>query len=359
MLSPVDIKYFKLAVPGPYKESQVDIAAKCPICGDSKHKNSKRLHLYEKSGITLVNCFNGGCEMNSQRNLYNFLRFYKPELVFNYKSETFGNRISELKVETKAEFSFKLSDISETSVNSANVEFTEDSNTTETSVNTAYAVNSVNSESAVDTEVLKVPVNTWVYPDKSKLFLKSRHLDADLILRNFIYLDGLNSFNFKGKFYNTKNSIVFPFLRNSEVYGFNSRNFDTKIFINCSLIKDKCIWNFFNVDLSKRVYIFEGIIDALSFFQIYGESNIIALNTCNIPLETLKLIEKPVFCLDNDTTGLDSMLKYNSMSKDFEFLIYPDMIYKDFNDVLKNQYKFDLRIEKGFKASIELRKLKT
>lgn len=355
MLSPVDIKYFKLAVPGPYKESQVDIAAKCPICGDSKHRNSKRLHLYEKSGITLVNCFNGGCEMNSQRNLYNFLRFYKPELVFNYKSETFGNRINSIKSETfdKPEFRLSLSDISETTTN---VESTDVSVDLENSVNSAYAVSS---EVSVNSETLGVPENTWVYPDKSKLFLKSRHLDAELILRNFIYLDGLNSFNFRGKFYNTKNSIVFPFLRNSEVYGFNSRNFDTKIFINCSLIRDRCIWNFFNVDLSKRVYIFEGIIDALSFFQIYGESNIIALNTCNIPLDTLKMIEKPVFCLDNDTTGLDSMLKYNSMSKDFEFLIYPDMIYKDFNDVLKNQYKFDLRIEKGFKASIELRKLKT
>ena len=41
MLDFVDIKYFKLAVPGPYKESPLDIAVKCPICGDSKYKKSE------------------------------------------------------------------------------------------------------------------------------------------------------------------------------------------------------------------------------------------------------------------------------------------------------------------------------
>ena len=72
MLSPIDIKYFKLAVGNATKDSDTDIAVKCPICGDSKiHKNSKRLHLYQKNNITLVKCFNGGCEVNN--NMYNFL----------------------------------------------------------------------------------------------------------------------------------------------------------------------------------------------------------------------------------------------------------------------------------------------
>ena len=95
MLDFVDIKYFKLAVPGPYKESPLDIAAKCPICGDSKYKKSvKRLHLYEKHGVTLVHCFNGDCELNTQMSLGNFLKIYKPELLLPYKTENFKFKIN-------------------------------------------------------------------------------------------------------------------------------------------------------------------------------------------------------------------------------------------------------------------------
>lgn len=353
MLSSIDIKYFKMAVPGPYRESQVDIAAKCPICGDSKHKKSvKRLHLYEKSGTTLVNCFNGGCAMNSQKNLYNFLRIFYPNLLHNYRIETFKINIKNYeKPKDDFNFTLSLSDFKtnenvkkENIINNINELKTEIKNKSEPQIQ--------------DTKYLSLPKGIWDKPNKSKDFLVSRNLNPNEILNNFIYFDGIDSFNYNGTFYDTKNSIIFPFLKDKKVYGFYSRKMDTKKFVNCSFIKGFGIWNLFNVDLTKRVFIFEGILDALSYYQMFSEKNIIALNTANISKEALGMIEKPVFCLDNDSTGINNMLKYNRYNNNFEFLIYPeDFKLKDFNEILKNNYNFKPRFEKGFKALIELKKL--
>ena len=70
-----DINYFKMAV-GTDRikhETLNDISVRCPICGDSKYsKNKARLHLYERNGITLVNCFNDCAVHNMSR--FRFLK---------------------------------------------------------------------------------------------------------------------------------------------------------------------------------------------------------------------------------------------------------------------------------------------
>ena len=98
MLSHVNKKYFKLAVGFDRlgRETDVDIAARCPVCGDSKtHKNKKRLHLYSKNGLELVHCFNGDCAAHN-KTMYSFLRDFFPALLAQYKRENFGTTLEKI-----------------------------------------------------------------------------------------------------------------------------------------------------------------------------------------------------------------------------------------------------------------------
>ncbi len=353
MLDFVDIKYFKLAVPGPYKESSLDIAVKCPICGDSKYKKSvKRLHLYEKQGVTLVHCFNGDCELNTQMGLGNFLKIYKPELLLPYKSENFKFKINSIdssnNIETKNEIETMKSCFDSGTSNTGN---TSDSNNT--SIESKLSIEShtdhgfkfINLTSVLDT-------NT----SKQIEFLKSRGFNDDTI--SFLdFYNGTKSFNLNGVYYGIKDYLVIPFSKDSSYYGFYARSLTEKRFINFTLNQNYGVWNLFNVDLNKPVFIFEAILDALSFRQIYRTNQIIALNTSTIAKNVLDLIKYPFFCLDNDKVGIEKMIKYNSIQNS-HFICYPnDLTQKDFNEMLQNNIKIELVFKKGFNALLHLKSL--
>lgn len=356
MLDFVDIKYFKLAVPGPYKESPLDIAVKCPICGDSKYKKSvKRLHLYEKQGVTLVHCFNGDCELNTQMGLGNFLKIYKPELLLPYKSENFKFKInsSESIVESKGEIETMKSCFGSDDSNTTN----NDSNTTNNDSNTSISGNS-NTNNTSENQFKYIDLRSVLDTNTSKQieFLKSRGFDEYTI--DFLnFYNGTKSFNLNGVYYGIKDYLVIPFSRNSNYYGFYARSLTEKRFINFTLNQNYGIWNLFNVNLNKPVFIFEAILDALAFRQIYKTDQIIALNTSSISKNVLDLIKYPFFCLDNDKVGIEKMIKYNSIQNS-HFICYPSNLkQKDFNEILQNNIKIELVFKKGFNALLHLKSL--
>lgn len=361
MLDFVDIKYFKLAVPGPYKESPLDIAVKCPICGDSKYKKSvKRLHLYEKQGITLVHCFNGDCELNTQMGLSNFLKIYKPELLLPYKSENFKFKINSVdssnNIETKNEVE-TMKSCFDSSSNISNNTSTEsksrDSGTESKSRDSGIeSIESTNNEFKFINLTSVLDTNT----SKQIEFLKSRGFNDDTI--NFLdFYNGTKSFNLNGVYYGIKDYLVIPFSKDSNYYGFYARSLTEKRFINFTLNQNYGVWNLFNVDLNKPVFIFEAILDALSFRQIYRTNQIIALNTSTIAKNVLDLIKYPFFCLDNDKVGIEKMIKYNSIQNS-HFICYPnDLTQKDFNEMLQNNIKIELVFKKGFNALLHLKSL--
>lgn len=347
MLDFVDIKYFKLAVPGPYKESSLDIAVKCPICGDSKYKKSvKRLHLYEKQGVTLVHCFNGDCELNTQMGLSNFLKIYKPELLLPYKSENFKFKINSIdtsnNIETKNEVE-TMKSCFDSGSNISNNTSIESKPSIKSNTNNEFKF--INLTSVLDT-------NT----SKQIEFLKSRGFNDDTI--SFLdFYNGTKSFNLNGVYYGIKDYLVIPFSKDSNYYGFYARSLTEKRFINFTLNQNYGVWNLFNVDLNKPVFIFEAILDALSFRQIYRTNQIIALNTSTIAKNVLDLIKYPFFCLDNDKVGIEKMIKYNSIQNS-HFICYPnDLTQKDFNEMLQNNIKIELVFKKGFNALLHLKSL--
>lgn len=361
MLDFVDIKYFKLAIPGPYKESPLDVAAKCPICGDSKYKKSvKRLHLYEKQGVTLVHCFNGDCELNTQMGLGNFLKIYKPELLLPYKTENFKFKINSVEsaVESKAEIETMKSCFGDVDSNiNSETNITSNANNSSDILNannSSDIPNETNTENQFKYIDLKSVLDTNI--SKQIEFLKSRGFNEYTI--DFLnFYNGTKSFNLNGVYYGIKDYLVIPFSKDSNYYGFYARSLTEKRFINFTLNQNYGVWNLFNVDLNKPVFIFEAILDALSFRQIYKTNQIIALNTSTIAKNVLDLIKYPFFCLDNDKVGIEKMIKYNSIQNS-HFICYPnDLKQKDFNEILQNNIKIELVFKKGFNALLHLKSL--
>ncbi|HEH4511521.1 TPA: toprim domain-containing protein [Campylobacter coli] len=363
MLDFVDIKYFKLAVPGPYKESPLDIAVKCPICGDSKYKKSvKRLHLYEKQGVTLVHCFNGDCELNTQMGLSNFLKIYKPELLLPYKSENFKFKINSIDTSNNIETKNEVETMKSCFDSGSNItSIASDSNKPEdssiVSIESAASItNESNNESNNEFKYINLTSVLDTNTSKQIEFLKSRGFNDDTI--NFLdFYNGTKSFNLNGVYYGIKDYLVIPFSKDSSYYGFYARSLTEKRFINFTLNQNYGVWNLFNVDLNKPVFIFEAILDALSFRQIYRTNQIIALNTSTIAKNVLDLIKYPFFCLDNDKVGIEKMIKYNSIQNS-HFICYPnDLTQKDFNEMLQNNIKIELVFKKGFNALLHLKSL--
>ena len=67
-------------------KQDLDIACKCPVCGDSRtRKNLKRLHLYQKGDVINVNCFNGDCSVKNMTP-YRFFEDYNSRVFEQFKN---------------------------------------------------------------------------------------------------------------------------------------------------------------------------------------------------------------------------------------------------------------------------------
>lgn len=67
-------------------KQDLDIACKCPVCGDSRtRKNLKRLHLYQKGDVINVNCFNGDCSIKNMTP-YRFFQDYNSRVFEQFKN---------------------------------------------------------------------------------------------------------------------------------------------------------------------------------------------------------------------------------------------------------------------------------
>ena len=328
MIDYIDRNYFKLAIPGPYKETDVDIAAKCPICGDSRHKRgSKRLHLFFKDNKTRVKCFNGGCPAENTHSLKNFLQIFYPNFFDAYCKEKFISKISPSAPKPSSVITEKAF--------APKVEIPKTANKMPETIRNCV---------------------TEISPHKGE-FLRSRGLDSQKLEKTFgTFYEGIANTNYNGKYYKLKNTLFIPIFLQGIMTGFYSRDFNEKRFVNASFLSNGFVpWNLCNIDNEKPVYIFEAIIDALSFYELYSEINIIALCTNNINHSVLNYIKYPHFCLDNDLVGIETMMKHTQDLK-CKFLLYPkDLGCKDFNEVLQKGAKFDLEFAAGMTANLKLR----
>jgi hypothetical protein len=129
------------------------------------------------------------------------------------------------------------------------------------------------------------------------------------------------------------NSIIFPFRKDGEMYGFSSRNIYNKFFhIELPSKSNHKLWNYYGVNKSLNVYIFESIIDALYM------DNSMAMNGSSITKKFLAEFISPILVFDNDTdgskTGVKKAMKYAKMG--YKIFIMPVELnkYKDMNELI-------------------------
>lgn len=122
-------------------------------------------------------------------------------------------------------------------------------------------------------------------------------------------------------------SLIFPFSKDEFNYGFQARDIKRKFFYTFSKNESFKIYNIFNVDLEKPVYIFESIIDSLF------KKNSVAVCGTSLSQQVLSMIKKPVWCLDNDKTGMEKALTY-AVEGGRIFVMPTDLKVKDVNELV-------------------------
>lgn len=329
MLNPVDILYFKMAIGQDRIKSETpcDISARCPICGDSKYSKTKaRLHLYEKNGKTFVNCFNE-CSC-ANKTVLTFLRDFYPNLYDGYKREVFKDQLNFIKR--------SYNDTIEKTDKSIKKSF-ENIFKTDTDVPC--------SDKKVYGVVPQILFNLTCFDGdykKVESYYNSRGLKyiVDVFGKSFISHSNLT---IDGKNYPLTNYIVIPFYCNDKMYGFYSRSLTEHKFFTYIPSKNVGfkLWNLYNVDISKPVYIFEGIFDALSAYQC-GITNVVACCGATPPEDIIKSFNDAIFCLDNDKTGIENSIKY--LKSNYKAVNWQNK-FKDCNEMLKNNVDIKKEIE--------------
>jgi len=276
---------------------------KCPLCNEGHSKTKRRGYLlWNKRYNTYVfNCFNCGTTTNFK----NILKILSPTQVPIYeqkeKEENFRSYIHPIK-EEKLDDSISIIGISLLPKGS-----------------TKCSDNSVCLEYCLKRKIPQKFIKKWYY-----------HKDYGLIV---------------------------PFeLDNESIYGWQSRNLDTKYFHIELPENNPKIWNWFNINKDEEVFISESIIDASMLYYI-GKQSIAAIGS-DISTEYLAELKYPVFIFDNDKTGKTKTIKYSKLLPNAKFLVWDKRIHqKDLNEIITSSIpidKFKKFIEGSLKTGYEI-----
>jgi len=305
----------------PPKIKEDDVAICCPICREGKSWNRKqRLHYYWDDYLKKPNvkCFNCGFSGS----LKTYLKAVNPSLYEEYMIEARKEYLEKLKnknkTENKKEKKFILFEIPE--------------------------------------EFKKIDGT------KAEKYLQKRGLIKFKDL--FFYCD--KNITINDKQIMTKDSIIIPFLKNDKMYGFQSRKIEEKKFYTYLPNHGLKVWNIFNVDWNKSVFIFESVFDALS--SGLPLNRIVANLGITFPQDLLDKLKYPIFCLDNQNFDEASRMQSLKYIDNYHVFIWPkiyegeSVFAKDFNELIQNGWSKEMiknmilnNIYKGFKGKLKLK----
>lgn len=393
-LDRINIKYFKYACPDLGKETDVDISAKCILCGDSEtNSKQKRLHLYTKSSYDhdMINCFNCGFTGG----MYKFLSQPQVDsyLLEQYKKETREMSFNTLKAKyVKKEFnnaeitlgaskqksSKKSRAIQETPENRSDLsgeiprrskynismsgfegDISESPNVERSGNDGSYTPNErdvpgSNVENISRDDVTKenvkllgkIPDGVFELPlefmpasesSDATNYLQSRGLDEKL------YYFSKNWVKIKGKDIPVKNCIITPLWVIEDeriVYGFQARSIETKFFYTYIPEENTGfkVWNWYGIDKSKPTFIFESAFDAES--SGLPLNRVCAALGADLNNERISELSEAIFCLDNQIHDQTSRVKTtNLLKRGFRCFIWDKSIpYKDTNDCIRGSF---------------------
>jgi len=322
MISEIDKEFFlrtQLAGDKPAKIKPNDICFSCPLCReDSSFGKKQRLHLYTKPNLSqnLVHCYN--CSYHST--LPNYLKEVDPELYKEYKQKTKNQYLDNLKSPRKKKEEIKI-------IEGQPNGFID--------IPSSFKQNVKPLIEYLDKRNLK---------EFSYLFY---HSDKDIFLND--------------KILPIKDSIIIPLMFNNKMYGFQARKIKEKRFYTYlpDINSGFKVWNYYNIDKNKPVFIFESVFDALS--SGLPLNNIIAGLGADVPEKLIKELKYPIFALDNPFKDKKAKEKYQQLIDKYHCVLWgKDLNIKDFNELTNMWNKEKIKeyilknVKKGLKAKLIL-----
>ena len=365
MFTHLEKKYFDLITPQDEiaqgnTNNFEDVRRCCPICREgNSFPYKKRFHMYNKSTQkeTLVHCFNCGYH----KSFKNFLKEYFPAefqmFITETKNETF-NSLKSLK---------SLKSInSEKSKKEDKLEFKAD-------LDFNFSDKEIKEKIKVQTKMIDFKSVIFDIPKEFKElnkesieYLKKRKIPEEYY-KDFFYCNSIIEIkiNNQVKKVDLRDFIIIPFYyrkNKNKLYGFQALKSNKKMFNIFLPDGNYKIWNLYDIDTNKTIYVSESIFDAIS--TGFSKDEIIAQMGISLNKEIEKNLDV-VYCLDNqlvDETSYKTSIKLLKENK--KVFIWPkgSEKYKDFNDLAKANVPLD-RIRKmienniftGFEGIIKLK----
>lgn len=284
---------------------------KCNICGDSKTNSLKKrgaLRLYKGPGIQYwtYKCFNDGCKASGKAwKGSDWLKYTAPHLYDQYESDL-------------------LSDC--TSDNSKEIKLLEEKLKIE---NRRLKKEKKDKEEVALEYFIPITDNNRLCEIAIKL-CKDRHIPEEIWKDFFVALPG------KGSIY--ANRMIIPFYNNEgEIYYWQARSLlkdQEPKYLNRLTEKDEAVYNIYNIDPNKPVFVTEGPIDSMFL------DNAVATLGVSISKDMQNILDKfkeVIYVFDGDEAGFKSAKKYIELGK--TVFLWKEFI-KDLN--LPSRNKWDI-----------------
>ncbi len=299
MLSPINRKYFRMAVGELKKDSDTDMSTCCPLCGDQQN----RLHLFEPDNTGgIIKCFNAGCTAENGLSLLQFLEMSGSPYSSAYKRETLGQTVEKIKTEVSIQDILKKVQEKQEKQKEPKPQ--------------------------IELPLAKLFKKAKDVPEAVE-YLNKRHIEV----QDNWFFSTQKFFEFKGTHTYLLDYILIPIYNEEQKYrGFYSRSIHEKKFSIFILEDTEKIWR--SQPTKKPDIICEGIFDAISS----GYENSAAMLSASVSKEYRNSLSKStIFAFDNDPTGIKKAIEYSNMG--FNIFVWPEINFKDFNEMLSNGYK--------------------
>lgn len=249
---------------------------KCSHCNDRKRRGYVLVDLDK----IIIYCHNGGCGIN--HNLKKYLELYEPSLYEEYLNEEKKEYKEKIQ---QGIFKKKSNPVKFSQPNTYNLKYIFELSPT------YFVLANTNKDCISYCSHRKIPINDLLYCNHPTKFVGGM--------------------------------LIFPFrYQDNYVYGFQGRSINgSKYFYTHSPNESFKIYNIFNVNKSKDVYILESIIDS------FHVDNSIAMCGASLSEQVKNMIPYKVFIFDNDETGLKKTIQY--IQEGHRVFIWPNDIPKD------------------------------
>jgi len=271
--------------------------AECPLCDDAEVKQHRLWFTPTEKGC-LVKCYNSGCRADAGMSLGSFLYLVNRSLWKKFSKEQNVDKFNDI-VKNKG----RVTQAKTVIKSFEDVKF-------------AKSLNPDKFQPVID------------FPEAVE-YLRGRKV-SDEIMEEIYWCDE----EYDKKFCPIGKMIVFPLLRREDggVYGYSARSITSKDFhVKLLHPNNPKVYNIFNVDNDRDVFIMEGIFDSLSV------DNSIACLGASIMPSLLNEIKHPVFFMDCDKTGYNESLQRLKEGYRVVILTRKDMRNcKDINELVVN-----------------------